>query len=152
MSPAHPSICGDTKVTLNPPKRALTPSLPLNPQTGPAAWGWTRRGLPLPACHRLHPQEPALHQRLRLSTRGLAARQPSCPACLQLSITLFSLSLSVRVSISLPTPWPPAHVCLSPPAPALHCAAMSREPQHSPEGNGLVSFFREPPSPSQAGR
>lgn len=48
-----------------------------------------------------------------------------CPACLQLCIT--PLSLSVRVSISLPIPWPPARVCLSPPAPTLCCAAMSRE-------------------------
>lgn len=142
MPPASHSICVDTKVPPDPPKWALTPSFPPHPQTGPAAWGWTRRGLPLSARHRLHPQEPALHQRLRLSTRGLAARQPSCPTCPQLSITLVSLSLSVHVSISLPTPWPPDHICLSLPAPTLRCSAVSREPWHGPEGNGLVSFFQ----------
>jgi len=122
----------------DPPKWALTPFSAPAPQTGPAAWGRTRRGLPLPARHRLHPEEPALHQRLRLSARGLAARQPSCPACLQLSITLFSVSQSVSPSLSL------LHGIL--PVSDSHS---QRQPSCSnaqgttarPQGNGLVSFF-----------
>lgn len=141
MSPTHPSICRDTKVTPDPDKRALTPSLPLCPQTGPAAWGRTRRGLPLPARHRLHPQEPALHQRLWLSARGLAARQPSCPACLQLSITLFSLSLSPCLHLS---PHPTASCpCLSltPGASAPSCSNVQGTAAR-PRGERFGLFFQ----------
>ena len=42
-------------------------------QAGSAARGWPRRGLPVPAGHRLHSQEPAVHQRLGLAATGRCA-------------------------------------------------------------------------------
>lgn len=87
---------------------------------------------------------PAKHQR-SCSETALVSRLPT-------ALCHSSLSLSVCASISLPTPLPPARVCLSPPAPKLHRAAMSRESQHGPKENGFVCFFREPPSPSHMGR
>lgn len=50
--------------------------VPCAPQTGPAARGRSRGGLPEPARHRLHPAESALHQRLGVEDRGGGASSP----------------------------------------------------------------------------
>lgn len=48
-------------------------------QAGPAARGRPRRGLPVTASHRLHPQEPAVHQCLGLADTQRAALLSPCP-------------------------------------------------------------------------
>ena len=136
VPPANPSSCRAP----DPPKWALTPFSPPAPPDWPCSMGmdtsWITSASP----------SSTTSSRASSTSTPPAKRQRSCsetalvsrlPTALHHSF----LSVSVRVSISPPTPWPPARVCLSPPAPTLHRAAMSREPQHGPEGNGLVSFF-----------
>lgn len=109
----------------DPPKGALTPfSLPTPPDwpcsTGMDMWWITSASLSLTTSSRASSTSTPLAKCPRpCSETALVSRLPTAP-----HHSFLSLSPCLHLS---PHPMAPARVCLSPPAPTLCCAAMSRE-------------------------